>query len=336
MTLLLEKRIRHKLITIIALLGSCYAIDAQTPKSIDIEMKIAPDSITIGDRTTLEITASYPASDLLVFPDFGEELVRGVEIVSSEEPDTLKSKDKTTMKVRKRYVLTSFDAGDYRVNDFRPVYRSGEKTDMLSFDDDEHLMLHVKTVDIPDDFKPHDIKDVRRYSSNWGIVVLAVLLCLLIVAIALRIIFGREKMLRAITGAPIPVKSPYEKAIEKLRKLKAAKLPESGKIKEYYTELTDVIREYLEGCTGLNMMEKTSGEILDTLASTPFNSTEQTQYLRDLFFYADLAKFAKYVPGTAENEKSWQCAQAFVETGKPAPVVNENNVETNDTECKKN
>ncbi|MDR2562809.1 MAG: hypothetical protein LBC98_02570 [Prevotellaceae bacterium] len=332
----MKKRILHKFIAIIALSGSCFVIGAQTPENISIEMKITSDSITIGDRATLEITASYPASDLLVFPDFGEELVEGVEIVSSEKLDTLKSKDEATMRVRKRYIITSFDEGNYRVNDFRLAYRSGEETKMLSFDNEEHLTLHVKAVDIPDDFKPHDIKDVRKYSSDLWIIVLAVLFCLFIVAIALRIILGREKMLQVFTGVTVPLKSPYEKAIEKLRKLKGAKLPESGKIKEYYTELTEIIREYLEGCTGLNMMEKTSGEILDALSSTRFNSDEQTQYLRDLFFYADLAKFAKYVPGTAENEKSWQCAQAFVETGKPVPTVNENNTETNEVELKKN
>ena len=137
-------------------------------------------------------------------------------------------------------------------------------------------------------------------------------------------------MVRILTGAPVPVKPPYEKAIEKLQKLKLARLPESGKVNEYYTELSNIIREYIEGRTGLNVMEKTSGEILDALPSTEFNTKEHAQYLHDLFYYSDLAKFAKYVPNTAENEQSWQYAYTFVESGKPAPAADEGNEIVND------
>lgn len=119
-----------------------------------------------------------------------------------------------------------------------------------------------------------------------------------------------------------PEPTPYEVAMEGLKELKGKKLWEQGMEKEYFTDLTDILRVYLYGRFGINAMEMTSRQILASLRNNP-ETKEKREYFRQILNMADFVKFAKVRPLPEDNIASFDNAVKFVEETKPAPVVEE-------------
>lgn len=115
-----------------------------------------------------------------------------------------------------------------------------------------------------------------------------------------------------------PEPTPYEKAMAALVALKAQKLWEQGMEKEYYTELTDILRVYLYGRFGINAMEMTSRQILACLSSNP-ETKEKRNYVRQILNMADFVKFAKVRPLPDDNVASYDNAYKFVKETEPLP-----------------
>lgn len=114
---------------------------------------------------------------------------------------------------------------------------------------------------------------------------------------------------------------PYELAMHRLGQLRERRLAESGHEKEYYTELTDILRQYLEGRFGINAMEMTSREIMDRLYDSDVK--DKRDYVRQILHVADFVKFAKVRPLPADNIAAFDNAVRFVEETKPVPVAEE-------------
>ena len=142
------------------------------------------------------------------------------------------------------------------------------------------------------------------------------LIALLFVTIAYFI--GRQKKERAAVSAEVtePLRDPYEEAVEELAKLKDEKLWESDQVKEYYTEMSDILRRYLKRVYGFETGEKTSSEILELFRSH-IGRERMYDDLSRILTTADLAKFAKYRPEMGENVGLLTASRAFVEEHKP-------------------
>ena len=110
---------------------------------------------------------------------------------------------------------------------------------------------------------------------------------------------------------------PYEQAIINLEKLRNSNLIERGHIKEYYTRLIDILREYLMGRYTIYAMEMTSSQILDAIKQHPEASQAKSD-LRQLFRVADFVKFAKVLPPQDDNIRSFNVVKQFVEETRPA------------------
>jgi hypothetical protein len=108
-----------------------------------------------------------------------------------------------------------------------------------------------------------------------------------------------------------PVIPPYTKAIGDLENLRQQKLWQSGKVKEYFSTLTDIAREYIEGQFGVNAVEMTTDDILEEIKPLRF-STEAYNKLKDTMELADLVKFAKYNASNLENDIAMNNMTDFV------------------------
>lgn len=117
---------------------------------------------------------------------------------------------------------------------------------------------------------------------------------------------------------PKPLPSPYTQAISRLRSLHDRKLWENGMEKEYFTDLTDILRVYLFRRFGINAMEMTSRQIMETLSANP-NIKDKRAYMRNILNMADFVKFAKVRPLPADNVAAYDDAVMFVEETKPTP-----------------
>ena len=114
-------------------------------------------------------------------------------------------------------------------------------------------------------------------------------------------------------GEPVkgPVIPPYTKAIGDLESLKQQKLWQAGKVKEYYSSLTDIAREYIEGQFKVNAVEMTTDDILKEVRELRFDEKLYGK-LKDTMELSDLVKFAKYTASPLENDNAMGDMTDFV------------------------
>ena len=112
------------------------------------------------------------------------------------------------------------------------------------------------------------------------------------------------------------MRSAYEIALERLNEIRQEKLWQKGRPKDYHTQLTDVLREYIHRRYGISALEQTSAEVLRAIQPQLKEQKELFAILQHILQLADLVKFAKYHPLIEEDEKSLSQAYKFVEETK--------------------
>lgn len=292
-----------------------FAVDAQTPK---VDARIIPDSIMIGDRFEYIIDVERDLVQVVEFPTF-EQTGDGIELVSSEPIDTLEQ-DGRRLKLRKRFVLTTFDEGNYSMGVARVLYADKNIIDTLSSRDS--MFLHVATFEIDStsqsiyDIKPQmgmpfKFVEMKGYLM-WGVILILVLL--LILYVVKRILNHYGKSIGDIFK-PAPPQPPHVIAIEALESLHNQKLWQNSKYKQYYSSLTDILRMYIVGRYGVGAMEMTADEILNAMKGIEISNKsfmDLTSILQD----SNLVKFAKAEPNAEQNESYYLKAYYFVEETK--------------------
>lgn len=311
------KRLAARL-SMLLLFAGCVADALAVAPQVRTVLK--PDSVLIGDRFSLEVVIEKDMMQVISFPEFAEGLlVPGIEIISESEPDTL-TKEGRRETIRKAYELVSFDAGVYELGRYPVLYGDKNITDTLY----SQSGLRVVVNTLPVDTEKSTIYDIKapeeapmKVSEISGYVISAFVLGCVIAALVIFLLrwLKRRRTDGREVGVPKPSIPPHVRAIQELEELNNQKLWQSGKAKQYYTRLTDIMRRYLCDRYGLNAMEMTSDEIKS--AVKPFALSEKNR--RDLWMMlqtADLVKFAKHVPDGEENEKLYYGAYYFVEDTK--------------------
>jgi len=107
------------------------------------------------------------------------------------------------------------------------------------------------------------------------------------------------------------IRPSHEVAFERLDDLEAEELWQQGKVKEYQTELTYTIREYLENRFGIQALESTTGEINNSLKEVDFDPKHTTN-LNNILQIADMVKFAKAKPDASIHQEFMEKARSFV------------------------
>lgn len=271
-------------------------------------------SIQIGEQARLRLSVAQPTNLQVSIPILSDTITKGIEIVEMVKADTISLSD-SRIQVNYDYLITSFDSGFY----FIPSYTYAAAGDTLQT---APLGLSVTTVTVnpeTDDIKTiKPIMDAPFYWSElftWvGYFLLAFLVVSLIIFVLLKYVL--KKKVPFIDQTPQPVIPPHIVALEKLEEIKVQKIWQSGDIKVFYTQVTDVLRVYLEGRFGINAMELTSDEIMALVKKEP-GLNEVRAALKDLLTLADLVKFAKMVPLENDNEASLLIAFDVVDKTKP-------------------
>lgn len=219
--------------------------------------------------------------------------------------------------------VQSFDSGMYRLPPIQYVVAN----DTFSSNQVALKVLPVKVADdaeiegympVAEPLNPSIFDHVPDFVIDyWWLI----LLILLLIAIVVYVILMKKKN-RPILGRKERVLTPYEIAVNSMSRLRQQKLWEQGMEKEYFTVLTEILRKYLEGRFGVNAMEMTSREIIQTLAQNP-ETKDKREYVRQILDVADFVKFAKMRPLTSDSIQSFENAMRFIEETKPVIVVEE-------------
>jgi len=286
----------------------CFKAGAQ---DIQAEAKLQQYTIRIGDQTKLFLSVHQPAKEHVSFPKLTDTIVGKVQIVNIGKPDTTVDKsDPKNITVIQSYTITSFDAGTYTL----PPFSLGTTGGVLKTNE---LTLHVETVKVDTTKSIYDIKQPLAVNytffdwlrDNWLWVVLPLLGILLIIGLIWY--YRKQPKKDVIVAVAKPGLPPHIIAINKLKELREKKLWQQGEVKQYYIELSDIIREYLEKRYVIKTHEKTTDEIFASLKYMNIDR-ENKNMLRKILMLADLVKFAKEKPLPAENEQCIENAITFV------------------------
>ncbi|MDR1199751.1 MAG: hypothetical protein LBK94_12210 [Prevotellaceae bacterium] len=282
------------------------------------ELSVNKDTILIGDHITLSVKYKFNPYLIPSFPEFKDTVVPGIELVRALPTDTVISQNIISEYVKK-YIITSFDSGHYFIM-FPIVVENPDNIDSPDTIMSNMVQFHVNTIPIDTlTYKMYDIKGQIRYPVTLKEILFWVLIILgaIIILSGGIILYIRWKNKQPLFGKPKPKVPPHIIAFKELSLLKTEKLWQQGKIKPYYTRITDIIRKYIEGRFSILAMEKTSDEILADIKKNRIDEIYSFDKLREMFYTSDLAKFAKYQPSPDENEESFKTAFEFVTSTQP-------------------
>ena len=270
-------------------------------------------TITLGDQLDLVLSVNAPKMPTVAFP-VAEELSRNDMIVLSQRIDTLQETNGYTL--RQHSTVTSFEVGDHGIGAITiQVGMNGPLLPMICPDS-----LTLTVLDVPDvDTTKTEIKDIAGIMKEpytfWEIF-RWFLLALIVAALVWATIFvvGKLKKHEPIIAIPqAPPTPPDNQALDELEQLRTKGLWQSGRVKEYHTELTDIIRQYMSGQFGIDSTEMTSDQTLDSFRESPYYKAENYEQLLQMLHTADMVKFAKAEPQPYEHDQSMTNAKLFVE-----------------------
>lgn len=292
------------------------------------KMVLSADSIMLGDTLTLGVEITKDFAQEISIPTFKENrLTEQIEIVGAPRLDTI-SEDGRTIVMRVNYTIQSFDAGNYQLDSFPVLIGRKEPFDTLFAAGGDILKVGTFEIDTTKD-QPIDIKAIieapyswAEFSSwmadNWWIVAISVVGLGLIGFGVWWYIRRRKAKIEATETIP-----PHVQAITSLEALRNDKLWQNGRVKEYFSTLTDILRLYIERRYGVAAPEMTSAEIIATLKTLNANDKKLIAQMRELLETADLAKFAKMKPSAEECETVYFDAYYYIEQTKQIEQVEE-------------
>lgn len=272
-------------------------------------------TIFIGDQTDLHLQATMNATEQVSLPVYGETLMPEIEIVDRTIADTTQLSD-GRMQVNQYLTITSFKDSLFYIAP-QPFVCGGDT--LWS----EPLSLNVvQPFEVDTALAITDIKDIQDAPIWWWGIIRWILLGLLLIGLGIGIYYLVRYIRKHKTGATeeeeqVPLRPAEEVALEKLDEIKAEKIWQDGKVKEYHTELTDVIREYISRRYEVSSTEKTSDETLRELKPLMKEQKDLFDRLRKMLSLADLVKFAKWTTTPDENESALLTAYDFVRETTP-------------------
>ncbi len=272
-------------------------------------VKVSTDTTFIRIGEQFQYKVSVDKGTKVVFPKLQLDSLHKVEVITALPVDTLKNK------LEKKYVLTSFDSGQYVIPQQQVLINNKKYLT-------DSLLINVATVKVDTTKqKMFPIKAVKSepkilddYLHLWWLI----FPLLAIIGLILYFIL-RKKVKKEVVKVYVP---PIQEAMQRLKELDEKQLLKQHKVKLYYSELTEIVRSYIEKDINIPALESTTNELLETIKD--FNessklgiSKETIKELKKVLQNADLAKFAKYKPIVEEIKADRTLSERILQNLKP-------------------
>ena len=286
---------------------------AQSP---DVKTSVDKADILIGEQIKYKVSATFPAGVFKVNWFLPPDSVAHFEIVDKSKIDTTAENSNT--KLEQTITMTSFDSGRWNIPAFR-----------INFDpvkDDTTLNLYTDSIPVNVGYAASDstnqlrdikpIMEVTVKNYLWYYVGGGILLLLVIAFMLWRYFKNRKKEPATISSSKL---SPYDEALQSLDKLKQLNLQNPEDIKQYHAKLSAIFKWYISRKQRVNIMNKTTGDVLIQLTENNLPKEIITNAATALCC-GDAVKFAKYLPVTSESEDCFNKIKEviqFIHTSKP-------------------
>lgn len=321
---------RNIALWLVALVAAAGLVCGQEPVRIT-DAHFEPLEVVLGDHFDLVMEVEAQEGHDVAFPDLSEGFAEGrIELLKESDVDTVFRRE-NTLGLRKRYKLTSFEPSSYRLDTLGVLTVSPEGVvDTLL----QEVGLEMRVAMIPIDTTQTTIYDIKRpmkapvyfgeFAGYLGVGLLVAAVVAVLIYLIVRAIRHRKGV-----EADRPAEPPHIVAIRRLERLHNQKLWQNGRLKEYYSALTDILREYLDGRFGVGAMEMTSEEIIGHLRELNL-TPKQLEAMSGLLRESDLVKFAKHRPEQEYHEAAYYDVYYFVEESKEVPEESVTNNELRD------
>ena len=294
--------------------------------AIIVSASIDSTEMRIGDQTDMHIRVTQEANERVEWPVFGETLQDGIEIIDRTIVDTTTLSD-GRLQLNQYLTLTSFKDSLFVVRPIEIV--SGEdtfRTEPMALNVLQPFDLEADSTNAITDIKPVERAPIWWWGIiRWVLLALGIALVLTGIGYLVYWLLNRRKPKEEPVN-PELLRPADEVALEKLDAIKIAKIWQKGQVKEYHTDLTDVVREYIGRRFDVHSTEKTSDETLKEIKpillakgeglEANVDGKELYENLRTMLQLADLVKFAKWSTTPDENEKALTTAYEFVNETK--------------------
>ncbi|VGO22798.1 hypothetical protein [Pontiella sulfatireligans] len=281
---------------------------------LTVEYSIDREAICVGDPVELIVTAYFPTNGTLKIPEIGKE--KNVVLLKRDWANVPREDGLTQSE--SRYSITSFRLGEHVVSTNLISCRVGDQTFATNF---PQVVLNVESS-LPEDASSQiaDIKPMQKLPGRvppWlWISALVAVTAFLVGWITSKLWKHREHLIPSAPAIP-----PHVLAFRALEMLKGKGLLEKNECNPFYTELSIILRNYLEGRFSLNATDETTEEIVEEMSKSPELDGTQRNILQDFMRQTDIVKFAKGHPDRATMESAFSTTKQFVEETKLTDIT---------------
>lgn len=281
---------------------------------MSVSATIDSSKILIGEQIQIHLSVKQDDKLVVHFPKITKTIVEGIEVINVSKPDTVKL-GSGLIQITEHITITSFDSAQYYIPPFKFSINGADTMETSP------LSLMVNTVKVnASKNNIYDIKPIYKAKLDWGEVIFWIVLTLIVIGIIVSIVLYVLHRRNKTDGQKEEiVVNPLETAIKALDQIKAEKIWRQGKVKEFYTDVTMVLRQYIKNRYKIDALEMTSDEILDSLKKIKADEAAESS-IKQILMVSDLVKFAKWTPSFNDNDAMLDNAYDFVNRTKEAFV----------------
>lgn len=282
---------------------------------INVEAKVDRSRIRIGDRITYSLIIDRADSLQIKTPGHGANLgmfeIKDYRVHSPEQSDgrLIEQFD---------YTISVFDTGHFEIPPFPIGFLLSDTATQYQFITSEGIDIYVESIVNDPNADIRDLKPLFDIPDNWAVLIAILLGVLVLAAVGYwiyRKYFSGEKIRPAFRKEVI--RPAHEIALEALQKLQNKGLLAKGAYKAHYTELSDILRHYIEGRFFISAMEETTAELVQSLNQEGIDS-ESITFIQGALSNCDLVKFARYLPSDSESEVTLDLVRRIIDRTKLA------------------
>ncbi|MEL6865644.1 MAG: hypothetical protein AAFP19_14550 [Bacteroidota bacterium] len=285
---------------------------------VEVRAQLDSNQILIGDQVNLQLAVRHAPGISVFPPDLSQlDTIKSIELIDVGRWDTLEQGAQILL--QQQILLTAFDSGAYYIPAIPIRYQSnGQNSQTYT----NQLLLEVTNVPIDSVYLAPIKGNIYEELTLEDVLPYLIGLALILVLGSIAYYLYRRRQLQTAPPPPEIVIPAHEVALSKLAELKAEKLWQKGEVKEYLSQLTYIIREYLENRYSIQALELTTDEIVEQLRSSDI-TPNWTQHFQEMLQMADLVKFAKAIPPANIHDQLMTKAETFVRETKAIPIVEE-------------
>lgn len=277
-------------------------------QDITAHASVDKDRYSVGDYINYTITVNFP-KDLKVYPPFIKDSLKSVTLLRKEPPVQKIKNGRITETYN--YTIAGYDSAGVTIPPIPVLYKTSSDTAM-KYVATNPVSFTVTTLKVNKSGGIKDVKGPLKIPLDWKFIILIALLIIILAAIAYYFYRRYRKKKGETPKKKVVIKlPPHTAALKSLNVLEEKKLWQQGLVKEYHSEITEIIRKYFEERFNLPAMELTTSEATQLLRQRK-EAGPVLDITYNFLSNADMVKFAKFSPVASINEEMMRQAYDIV------------------------